>query len=239
MFLLPWTPKWAHLWQRGTIQGSPQTFGGAVAPNCPTWIHHCLDVTYYSRGVKLVSVPGPLQAYSIWSGPDQWNHCITSCYKECQLPTVFITLMQRFQAYLKMMISAFKEQSYQTLQQRDVSWEKYVQFCDVLTRLITNDFETNRNENTMTKNQPKQNTSENPTGFCQHSVSNTSAHLQLSAVILTIRNWHHIVHTSGNLNFSSTLEMHVFRQNIQLVTMYKQYASVQGYLETPRHPWSL
>jgi len=29
--------------------------------------------------------------------------------------------MQRFQAYLKMMISAFKEQSYQTLQQRDVS----------------------------------------------------------------------------------------------------------------------
>ena len=48
----------------------------------------------------------------------------------------------------------------------------------------------------------------------------------LSAVILTIQNWHHIVQTSGNLNFSSTLEMHVFRQNIQLVTMYKQYGSV-------------
>jgi len=30
--------------------------------------------------------------------------------------------------------------------------------------------------------------------------------------------------------------MHVFRQNIQLVTMYKQYGSVQGYLETPRYP---
>jgi len=30
--------------------------------------------------------------------------------------------------------------------------------------------------------------------------------------------------------------MHVFRQNIQLVTMYEQYGSVQGYLETPRYP---
>jgi len=42
----------------------------------------------------------------------------------------------------------------------------------------------------------------------------------------------------ANLNFSSTLEMHVFRQNIQLVTTYKQYGPVQGYLETPRYPWS-
>ena len=75
------------------------------------------------------------------------------------------------------------------------------------------------------------------TDFCQISVSNTSACLQVSAVILTIRNWHHIVQTSGNLNFSSTLEMHVFRQNIQLVTMYKQYGSIQGYLETCRYPW--
>jgi len=65
------------------------------------------------------------------------------------------------------------------------------------------------------------------TGFCQISVSNTSPRLQLSAGIPTIRNWHHIVQTSRNLNFSSTLEMHVFRQNIQLVTMYKQYGSVQ------------
>jgi len=69
------------------------------------------------------------------------------------------------------------------------------------------------------------------------SVLNTSACLQLSAVILTIRNWHHIVQTTGNLNFSSILEMHVFRQNIQLLTMYKQYGSVQGYPETPRYPW--
>jgi len=37
--------------------------------------------TIYIRGVKLVSVPGLHQAYLIWSGPDQWNHCITSCYK--------------------------------------------------------------------------------------------------------------------------------------------------------------
>jgi len=78
----------------------------------------------------------------------------------------------------------------------------------------------------------------NRTGFCQISVSNTSDRLHLSAVILTIQNWHHIVQTSVNLNFSSSLEMHVFRQNIQLVTMCKQYGSVQGYLETPRHPWS-
>ena len=78
----------------------------------------------------------------------------------------------------------------------------------------------------------------NRTGFCQISGLNTSARLQLSAVILTTRNWDHIVQTSGNLNFSSTLEMHVFRQNTQLVTMYKQYGSVQGYLETPRYPWS-
>ena len=87
------------------------------------------------------------------------------------------------------------------------------------------------------KNQPKQNISEKPNRFLANFRSNTSARLQLSAVILTIRNWHHIVQTSGNLNFSSTLEMHVFRQNTQLVAVYKRYGSVQRYLETPRHPW--
>jgi len=59
--------------------------------------------------------------------------------------------MQTFQAYPKMIISTFKEQPFQTLQQHDVSWEKSVQFYDILTRFIINDFETNRNENTMTK----------------------------------------------------------------------------------------
>jgi len=64
--------------------------------------------------------------------------------------------MQKFQAYLKMIISTFKEQPFQTLQQHDVSWEKSVQFYDILTRFIINDndindFETNRNENIMTK----------------------------------------------------------------------------------------
>ena len=59
--------------------------------------------------------------------------------------------MEKFQAYLKMIISTFKEQAFQTLQQHDVSWEKSVQFYDILTRFIINDFETNRNENTMTK----------------------------------------------------------------------------------------
>ena len=59
--------------------------------------------------------------------------------------------MQKFQAYLKMISSTFKEQPFQTLQQHDVSWEKSVQFYDILTRFIINDFETNGNENTMTK----------------------------------------------------------------------------------------
>jgi len=64
--------------------------------------------------------------------------------------------MQILQAYLKMIIIlAHKEQPFQTLQQHDVSWEKSVQFYDALTRFIINDFETNRNENTMTKQSTK------------------------------------------------------------------------------------
>ena len=50
-----------------------------------------------------------------------------------------------------MIISTFKEQPFQTLQQHDVSWEKSVQFYDILTRFIINDFENNGNENTITK----------------------------------------------------------------------------------------
>jgi len=73
--------------------------------------------------------------------------------------------MQKFQAYLKMIISTFKEQPFQTLQQHDVSWEKSVQFYDISTRFIINVFETNRNESTMTKNPPKQNISEKPNRF--------------------------------------------------------------------------
>jgi len=48
---------------------------------CSTEDHDSRGRTASGRGVKLVSVPGPLQAYLIWSGPDQWNHCRTSCYK--------------------------------------------------------------------------------------------------------------------------------------------------------------
>jgi len=48
--------------------------------------------------------------------------------------------MQKFKAYLKMIISTFREQPFQTLQQHDVSWEKSVQFYDILTRFIINDF---------------------------------------------------------------------------------------------------
>ena len=112
-----------------------------------------------------------------------------------------------------------------------------VQFYDILTRFIINDFETNRNENTMTKKSTEAKYfGKTEPSFCQISVSNTSARLQLSAVILTIRNWHHIVQTSGNLNFSSTLDMRFLRQHMQLVAVYKQYGSVQGYLKTSRYP---
>jgi len=55
--------------------------------------------------------------------------------------------MRKFQAYLKMIISTFNSNLHETLQQHDVSWEKSVQFYDILTRFIINDIETNRNEN--------------------------------------------------------------------------------------------
>ena len=73
--------------------------------------------------------------------------------------------MQIFQAYLKMIISTFKEQPFQTLQQHDVSWEKSVQFYDILTRFIINDFETNRNENTITKKSTEAKISVKPNRF--------------------------------------------------------------------------
>jgi len=37
------------------------------------------------------------------------------------------------------------------------------------------------------------------------------------------------------MSLGKTYFRHIY---IQLVTMYKQYGSVQGYLETPRYPWS-
>jgi len=61
----------------------------------------------------------------------------------------FYNFNAKISSLLKMIIST--EQPFQTLQQHDVSWEKSVQFYDILTRFIINDFETNRNENTMTK----------------------------------------------------------------------------------------
>ena len=59
--------------------------------------------------------------------------------------------MQKCQAYLKIIITTFKGQPFQTLQQHDVSWENSVQFYDTLTRFIINDFESSRNENIVTK----------------------------------------------------------------------------------------
>jgi len=47
-------------------------------------------------------------------------------------------------------------------------------------------------------------------GFGQISVSHTSTRLQLSAVIQTTRTVTTLCKTSGNLNFSCTLEMHKF-----------------------------
>ena len=45
-----------------------------------------------------------------------------------------------------------KNQPKQNISEKhDVSWEKSVQFYDILTRFIVNDFEANRNENTMIK----------------------------------------------------------------------------------------
>ena len=71
--------------------------------------------------------------------------------------------MQKFQAYLKMIISTFKEQPLQTLQQHDVSWEKSVQFYDILTRFITS--KPTETKTQWLKNQPKQNISEKPNRF--------------------------------------------------------------------------
>ena len=73
--------------------------------------------------------------------------------------------MQKLQAYLKIIISTFKEQPFQTQQQHNVSWEKSVQFYDILTRFVINDFETNRNKNTMTKKSTEGKYSEKPNRF--------------------------------------------------------------------------
>ena len=72
--------------------------------------------------------------------------------------------MQKFQAYLKMGISTFKEQPFQTLQQHDISWEKSVQFYDIqdLSLMTLKPTETKIQ---WLKNQPKQNISEKPNRF--------------------------------------------------------------------------
>jgi len=58
----------------------------------------------------------------------------------------------------------------------------------MLTRFIINDFETNRNENTIyQKINRNERFRKKRAGFCQISVSNTSCRLQLSAVIQTTR----------------------------------------------------
>jgi len=108
--------------------------------------------------------------------------------------------MEKFQAYLKMIISTFKEQPFQTLQQHDVSWEKSVQFCDIQDLSLMTLKPTGTKTQWLKINRSKI-FRKNRNGFCQNSVSNTSARLQLSAVILTIRNWHHIVQTRGTWIF--------------------------------------
>jgi len=40
--------KKPHLYQGGDNQRSvTDAWGGAVAPNCPSWIHHCVRPTTY------------------------------------------------------------------------------------------------------------------------------------------------------------------------------------------------
>ena len=61
-------------------------------------------------------------------------------------------------------------------------------FYDIITRFIINDFETNRNENTMSKKSTEMKITKKTKPFRgQKSVSNTSTRLQLSAVIQTNR----------------------------------------------------
>jgi len=72
-------------------------------------------------------------------------------------------------------------------------------FYDIIKRFTINDFETNRNENTMSKNQPKQNISENPKSFRSNF---RFEHLYSSAAKCSnpnCPNWHHSVQTSRNL----------------------------------------
>jgi len=83
-------------------------------------------------------------------------------------------------------------------------------FYDIIKRFIINDFETNRNENTMSKNQPKRNISEKPKSFRSNF---RFEHIYSSAAKCSNPdhpNWHHSVQTSGNLSFSSTLKMYKF-----------------------------
>jgi len=101
-------------------------------------------------------------------------------------------------------------------------------FYDIITRFIINDFETNRNENTMSKKSTetkitkKTKTVRSNLGF---------EHLYSSAAKCSNPdnpNWHHSVQTSGNLSFSSTLKMYkVFTHNIQVVTLYEQHGSIK------------
>ena len=83
-------------------------------------------------------------------------------------------------------------------------------FYDIIKRFIINDFETNRNKNTMCKNQLKRNISEKPKSFRSNF---RFEHLYSSAAKCSNPdhpNWHHSVQTSGNLSFSSTLKMYKF-----------------------------
>jgi len=124
----------------------------------------------------------------------------------------FHNLMQKFQAYLKMITSTFKEQP---LRNSSTTWRFLRTVCSILPYTI-NIYrqwlwnQPKRNENTMSKNQPKWNISEKPNRFLSKF---RFEHLCSSADKCSNPdhpNWHHIVQTSENLNFSSTLEMHKF-----------------------------
>ena len=83
-------------------------------------------------------------------------------------------------------------------------------FYNIITRFIINDFEINRNENTMSKKSTEMKITEKPKPFrsnfgFEHLYSSAAKYSNPDNPI-----WQHSVQTSGNLSFSSTLKMYKF-----------------------------
>jgi len=83
-------------------------------------------------------------------------------------------------------------------------------FYNIISRFIINDFETNRNENTMSKKSTEMKITKKTKPFR----SNLGFERLYSSAAKCSNpdnpNWHHSVQTSGNLSFSSTLKIYKF-----------------------------